>query len=534
MRKHISRKLVSTVVASLAVITMGVAMPKVDVKAAASSPLKVYYTDDLKHNTAVAVGKTTADYYTFKLPSGHGTIKSATWSSSNTSLFTVSSTGSKANAKCKIKAVKEGHATLKLTVKTSKDTYVESVGVSTYTIPKVKYCHGIVTPSTYLYRGATKENYECDACHFTIVPHQDYEVSKQCGGWYYVTHITDGDVVRSGWVEKSNVQAPIEARKITLNFNNIGMYVGQTAQLTGSVAPWYAAKGLDFKLDTDSANVIRVDSVTGIITAVGPGYAEISVYDKSCPRALAKCLVYVTPAVEKDSLGKLIINESKLPGAGDYLPYNKAFTYDTTSPSEVTEYPVSYKINNNVSYCATYDRYFESFKVFNTDGYGFALNRWVVGGAEIEARVNYGFASDMYGADRDKSTEELIKADVEALGGEATILTGADNNPNYPIGEDQYLIAFRNKPTVLYSGVGNSYIPFPVMVKKSNNSSWYFKPGWDDVGILKINDNKTPEDITWDMYTMNDSGKCVVETSNEYTYKTQYMVISKLPTSIAY
>ena len=118
----------------------------------------------------------------------------------------------------------------------------------------------------------------------------------------------------------------------------------------------------------------------------------------------------------------------------------------------------------------------------------------------------------------------MVKSDVEYLGGDATILEGKDNNPNYPTDENHYLIAIRVHKT--YDDYDYDY---HFMIKK--NGEWCFKDGLSGE-ILKIKDYKTPSNVYWNAryYDLGDGFNATDK--DFYRGDIQYMVISKLPVSI--
>lgn len=544
-------KMFNILVIAMAIGVLGGATFAVsEVSAAASSPIKVQYDGTTRHNMKIQVGKTTTKYLSYDL-SGKGTINSAKWESSNTSIMTIASTtGKKGSLKCKFKGVKEGHAVLKLTVKTTKNkknyTYTESVGISVFTDIENKYCFSYELPATFVYRGATTAQYEVGAtigsekrnCAF-------FEILYQCGGYYYVEKKCEpvwqnGSIVRyitsgmkniyednnvSGFVKKSSITTSVSSIvngiTIATSFENYPLNYSESLKLT--TRPYDVP--VTCKWSSSNTNVVTVTS-TGIMKTVGSGEATITA---TLGKYSSKCKIRVVGLLSYDSKNRRnIVNDSPEAIKNEL---KKHPSYSSLLPTDNVPYDIAFDVRgDSCSVCNTKNRYFESFDMFNTNCYGFVLNRW---GFNWNKGDGAGLTPGTISGNRDnemlwypEDIAELVKNDVECLGGDAEILKGKDNDPSYPTDENHYLIAIRTRGT--YQRLLNDD-DFHFMVRK--NGGWYFKDGKTG-DILKLRNNYNPDNIRWHAYYYNDGEEYTYHVKTCYTTKTQYMVISKLPMSI--
>ena len=559
MRKILSKQFLNLFRVIALVIIIGVycggTFEIESVNAASSSPIKVQYDGTTRHNMKIEVGKATANYVSYTL-TDKGKINSATWSSSNNSIMQITTrTGQNGTLKCKFKGIKEGHAVLKLTVKTTKNkknyTYTESVGISVYTDIKDMYCVSYAIPETYIYRGATTEQFEVEAGKGTEFRNRAfYNILYQCGDYYYVQKVcepiwSNGNIVRtitdpscmnniymdgtvSGFVKKSHVSTSITnlIYGIDLTSTHQNYPLNYEKKLVASTTPVNIP--VTFKWSSSDTNVIEVSN-DGVMKTQGPGKTTITV---SYGNFEIKRNIRVIGLLEYDAQNKkTIINDNP-----DTIirELRKHTSYSSLLPTDDVPYDVAFDIKADpCALCNTKDRYFESFDIFNTNCYGYVINRW---GFCPDGNNQYGGVGfdpgdisgtfDIEMLDCAANIAELVKNDIEYMGGEAEILGGNDNNPNYPTDENHYLIAIRT------NGAYYSYLyDYHFMIKR--NDEWYFKDGLKG-DILKLKNYQAPDSVLWNAAYADYGDGYMAGNPRRYVGRTQYMVISKLPISITY
>ncbi|HAR91624.1 MAG TPA: hypothetical protein DCR28_00780 [Eubacterium sp.] len=524
-----------------------------DVSAAPSSPIKVQYDGKTRHNIKIEVGKATTNYVSYTL-TDKGKINSATWSSSNKTIMQITTTaGKNGTSKCKFKGIKEGHAVLKLTVKTTKNkknyTYTESVGISVYTNIKDMYCVSYAIPETYIYRGATTEQFEVDpGIGSEYRKKAFFNIQYQCGGYYYVQKVcepiwSNGSIVKtitnpslmnniytdgtvSGFVKKSHVSTSISdliyGIELTSTYQNYPL--NYEKKLVASTTP--VDIPVTFKWSSSNSSVVEVSN-DGVMKTRDSGNATITVWYGNFE---IKRNIRVTGLLEYDAQNKKTIINDNLETVIREL--GKHISYSNLLPTDDVPYDVAFDIKADpCALCNTKDRYFESFDIFNTNCYGYVVNRWgfcpdgndQYGGVGFTPGIVSGtYDNEMF--DCAGNIAELVKNDVEYMGGEAVILEGSDNNSNYPVDENHYLIAIRT------NGAYYSHLyDYHFMIKR--NDEWYFKDGLKG-DILKLKNYQAPDSVLWNAEYKDYGDGYMAGSLGRYVGQTQYMVISKLPISI--
>lgn len=559
MKKFISEHFIDAfkILVMLMVIgVLGGALFTIDeVNAAAKSPIDVSYGsgDTAEHNVMMKVG-VTSGYYKFDLID-KGTITSAKWSSSNKSIMTIASTtGKKGKLKCKIKGVKEGHAVLKLTVKTTKKkknyTYTEAVGVSVCTDIKNKnmHCVSYAIPETYIYRGATTEDFEWNACVGSEYRNKAfYSILYQCGSYYYVEKVCEptwykGEIVsfntyyssmhgaKEGFVKKAHVStsASILVHGVEIKNADDNYPLNSGKQFYTETTP--VDVPVSCKWSSSNSKVATVSS-TGYVKAVGPGEATITA---SYGKYETRKDIRVTGLVVYDAQSKKNIAYDSLVAIKN--EFGKPFSYSNLLPTDDIPYDVAFNVElDPCALCNTSNRYFESLDMFNTNCYGFVINHWsfcnnstILSGkgrpGEHYTPGDISGTRDDEMLDNPKEVAQLVKNDMEYMGGDAKILEGKDNNPNYPTDENHYLIAIRTHGS--YSR--NNY-DFHFMIKKSGE--WYFKDALEGQ-ILKIKNFGNPSHNIWNARYYEHNDRFRADSLDFYNGDVQYMVIPKLPVKI--
>ena len=213
-----------------------------------------------------------------------------------------------------------------------------------------------------------------------------------------------------------------------------------------------------------------------------------------------------------------------------YNNYMYSFSNPISLPIDDTGYNVEYSVNDEVEVCNTNNLWFESMEKFNTNCYGFVVNRWRKKGisASILPGWTLGYELDYYYQFRSCSEiADNVKQDSQNTFGPAEILTGNNNNPFFETDNDHLLIALR---TMTRSDYYNTRIndSFHFMVRKADG--WYFKDGSGK--IFKLKENQTPDTVSWNKYDIDSSGYYRDYILNFYNSNTQYIVIPKMDLTI--
>ncbi len=510
---------------------------------AGNNTVKVIYDGGERHNMKFGVGNTSSYYLTFKLASGNGTIEAVDWSSSNTAIFKiVNKTGTKANSKCKIKGIKEGHAELVLKVYTSKGTYTERLGISIYT--NITAFKATSIKDHNIFAGATTKDYETPANIGYQPAGKEYTVKYACGSYYFVESL-DGQRYSNGnnygFVLKSSVELSEPVTKINKYYNTYFLKVNESIKLGYDLEPYNSSKIVYF--NSSNTNIATVSS-DGTVQGKSVGTTQVKIYSKY-GNAYEYYTINVLNTAKSDTMSSsqiseisnMSIKELKMSGLVNQIFGNNYFPEKKNG-----NYEKEYYVDENIRLCDTRNCLFESEKAFKTNCYGYAINAWSKPG---DSCPYPGFKSGYEGTLGYEDINNIAKAvadDIEALGGTAKILTGSDNNPNYKTTEDQLLIALKT-PTWKqweeqksrgFSGVNTGLDTYHFMVRKNNN--WYFKASAaQGAGIYKLANGKNPEEVYW--HNICYMGNFVHDYQagwyqNIYGSNTQYILISKMPVTI--
>lgn len=231
------------------------------------------------------------------------------------------------------------------------------------------------------------------------------------------------------------------------------------------------------------------------------------------------------------------------------LGYNN-YMYSSGNPVSIPTDIGGYELSNNsqgqVTLCDTSNLIFESMKTFNTNCYGFVINCWKYSNMNLNIYPGIYIGANAFGTNHGyvpcMDVANYVKQDVNYMGKDAQILTGADNNPYYETDDEHCLIAVRvmsEKDYQYYTkpsdhGQINHIIDadsYHFMIRRDDG--WYFKSGYH-MGIFKLTGNNTPSTVDWSQYMFDGNGNIslVCEISKFYTSEIQYMVISKMPLRI--
>ncbi|MCR5704468.1 MAG: Ig-like domain-containing protein, partial [Eubacterium sp.] len=372
----------------------------------------------------------------------------------------------------------------------------------------------------HVYRGATTADYEVQADIGYQPAGKKYKIAYSCGNYFFVND-PDGvkylDGESHGFIKKSDAETVEPPNKISVDTRAYFLRINGTAIMDTefSFEPNYASKKVSYRsLNTNVATV----SSTGLITAKGIGSTKIeikSIFGSAC----AYYNVHVLQNINSESVPKALWTQVANMSIEEIKAENTAYKLMGNSqlPEDCNGYDKVYEIGNSVGWCDTREFLFECEKAFSTNCFGFAINKWngIIleqgsGATNLECWVNGAVKS------------------IETLGGTAQILTGSDNNPNYPTDDEHLLIALKVPMKISTSAYFSDSYHF--MVRKGGD--WYFKGGSAaQNGIYKVLNHKTPEQVAWSAY--QNCGSYIRElASGYYDSKTQYIVISKMPTMI--
>lgn len=94
--------------------------------------------------------------------------------------------------------------------------------------------------------------------------------------------------------------------------------------------------------------------------------------------------------------------------------------------------------------------------------------------------------------------------DIRKLGASARILTGADNRPDYPTAQNQFLFALRVSSNSLYRNGDPTTYHYHFM-RRVNDNCWRYKAGLS-LKVIQLEEGFTPETVTWDLLNLKSGG----------------------------
>jgi uncharacterized protein YjdB len=209
----------------------GSALHRVSPQAASVRIIRISSNTHMVH-LSLPVGDTTDDVgadYTDAAPS------TATWSSSDNSLFTVSGTTTRAAITA---GSSEGNGTLTLSVRTTASEDIgETSNISIYT-PISGSIRGKTSASTEIWRGASTSS----VSRGVVGSGEDFTVTGKCGAYYWVVfddHSIFSDYPAQdsgyGYVRRSDVSIPATGVDVSPAYADMG--ISNTAQFSEDVSP---------------------------------------------------------------------------------------------------------------------------------------------------------------------------------------------------------------------------------------------------------------------------------------------------------
>lgn len=249
--------------------------PMMPIRAADTTEVKVFITEGtLGHalNRSMTVGEVRAGWG-IELNKKR-TVKSAVWSSSDTSILTVEGDDQEAT----VTTHKEGTAKILLTVVTNEnETVTHDCIVSSITnLSETEKAAGYVKSKATFYRGASEE---CEIRN-TANADQELTVIALCGAYYRVKlpesyDFNDTLNQDTAYVKKAEIEIPV----VSVQFNDIDtetvLSIGEKKELSVITLPALATRK-KIEWSSSNANVVRINE-QGEITAIRKGTAKIQV-----------------------------------------------------------------------------------------------------------------------------------------------------------------------------------------------------------------------------------------------------------------
>lgn len=249
--------------------------PMMPIRAAETTEVKVFITEGtLGHalNRSMTVGEV-REGWGIELNKKR-TVKSAVWSSSDTSVLTVEGNDQEAT----VTTHKEGAAKILLTVVTNENETVKHVCIvsSITNLSETERAAGYVKSQATFYRGASEE---CEVRN-TAKEGQELTVIALCGAYYRVklpeSYDFDDTLNQdTAYVKKAEIEIPV----VSVQFNDAdtetALSIGEKKELSVITLPTLATrKKIEWSSSND--NVVRINE-QGEITAIRKGTAKIQV-----------------------------------------------------------------------------------------------------------------------------------------------------------------------------------------------------------------------------------------------------------------
>ena len=304
------------------------------------------------------------------------TDKSLTWSTSNSSIATVSAEGV-------VKAVGEGKATITATAKDGSGikascTVTVTVPVSTISLSsnslalfvgKSSQLTATVSPTT-----ATNQSLTWSTSNTNIATVSADGIVKAVGEGKAIITATAKD--GSGVKASCNVTVTVPVSSITLSSNSLSLDVGKTSQLTATVSPSTATnKSITWSTSNSSVATVSTD---GTVKAVADGTATIMAIANDGSGVKAICDVNVTVWVD---LGLSVKWATRNIGANSPEDYGDYFAWGETT-SKGTYNWSTYNWCKGSEYTMT--------KYCTSSDYGTVDNKSVLDPEDDAAHVNWG------------------------------------------------------------------------------------------------------------------------------------------------
>ncbi len=261
--------------------------------------------------------------------------KQVTWTSSNSDVATVSSSG-------KVSAKDIGSTTITVTTTDGQKTAtceveVTPIPVSTIKLDKTKIT--LQVPETFTLK-ATVSPSDADNKNITFTSDNSQVAKVDLKG--KVTAVSVGKATITATTEDGEKTAtceievkPIPVTKVTLNNSSLSIFIGRTATLKATISPANATtKSVTWK--SSNTKVATVDK-SGKVVTKGVGKATITVTTTDGSKT-AKCTLEVKP---------ILVSGVKLNKTNISVMEGQAFTLvATVSPSNATNKAVTFKSSN--------------------------------------------------------------------------------------------------------------------------------------------------------------------------------------------
>lgn len=247
--------------------------PIMPIQAAETTEVKVFITEGtLGHalNRSMTVGETRAGWG-IELNKKR-TVKSAVWSSSDTSILTVEGN----NQEATVTTHKEGTAKILLTVVTNEDETVkhDCIVSSITNLSETEKAAGYVRSEATFYRGASAE---CEVRN-TAKANQELTVIALCDEYYRVKlpesyDFNDTLNQDTAYVKKAEIEIPIVSVQFEDADEETVLQIGAKKELSVITLPALATRE-KIEWSSSNDNVVRINE-QGEITAVRKGTAKI-------------------------------------------------------------------------------------------------------------------------------------------------------------------------------------------------------------------------------------------------------------------
>lgn len=248
-------------------------LPTIPIRAAETTEVKVFITEGtLGHalNRSMTVGEVRAGWG-IELNKKRK-VKSAVWSSSDTSIVTVEGN----NQQATVKTHKEGTAKILLTVVTNENETVkhDCIVSSITNLSETEKAAGYVKSKATFYRGASTE---CEVRN-TAAANQKLTVIALCGEYYRVKlpksyDFNDTLNQDTAYAKKTEIEIPVVSVQFNHADSETALAIGEKKELSVTTLPALATRK-KIEWSSSNSNVVRI-SEQGEITAIRKGTAKI-------------------------------------------------------------------------------------------------------------------------------------------------------------------------------------------------------------------------------------------------------------------